>query len=156
MALLFLAATPLVIFLTHAVLVRLWTGAASQKVAAAALVLGAVPQALLLSTVPPVGLGYAAVVYSGLGYAYFHLFNLGETGRRIRILREIHAAGALGREEIASIYGTEGLMDVRLDRLVATGQLAVRDGRYVLTGHTLHRIALLIEGWRSLLGFGRR
>ena len=42
-----------------------------------------------------------AVIYAALGYCYFHFINLGETARRIRIIRELYdAKTGLSPEEI--------------------------------------------------------
>ena len=45
------------------------------------------------------------MTYGVLSFGYFHFINLGETARRIRIIREIDAAGRpLTREVILDRY----------------------------------------------------
>jgi len=71
------------------------------------------------------------VTYTSLGYCYFHFINLGETARRIRIVREIQESpGGLSMEEIVARYGARHVVDIRLGRLLKKGQIIYRDGRY--------------------------
>lgn len=67
--------------------------------------------------------------YFCLAYAYFHAFNLSETGRRIRILLEIEKSGALSEGEILARYNAKEVLRRRLDRLERAGQIDIRDGR---------------------------
>ena len=162
-ALAILAAAPCWIFLVHMALSRMLRGRSRQKVAALAAALGALPTGALLEVNARraagtlsghlIDIAYAALVFGGLAYAYFHLFNLGETARRIRILREIYSVGALRTDDLADAYGRDELVTVRLARLVETGQVVVRDGRYVLAGGLLYAAARVVQSWRALLGF---
>lgn len=71
--------------------------------------------------------------YGMLGYCYFHFINLGETARRIRLLRELHeAGGALDLESLLSRYNASQMVEIRLQRLLGTGQIVERDGRYFI------------------------
>jgi len=133
-------------------------------VAAESALAGHAPMAALVwllvfrhATLTPSGLNvwlvYCLVVYNCIGYCYFHLFNMSETARRIRILRDILAAGSLHREEILAIYGANEVVEVRLSRLEATGQLRLQAGRYVIKGRLLYWAARLVAAWRGILGF---
>jgi hypothetical protein len=161
-----LAASPLWILATHVVLARVFRRAAPQVVAVGAGLAGVLPTALLVGTlaVPglsallrmPVAVTYAAVVYACIAYSYFHLFNMGETARRIRILRELHAAGSLTAEEISRLYSGASVLEAIFDRLRATGQLELRADRFVGAGRLLYTVACLVRAWRAVLGFERR
>ena len=78
--------------------------------------------------------GYLATdlaIYGSLGYCYFHFINLGVTARRIRLLRELDAApGGLTRGEILARYDAAAMVEIRLGRLLGSGQVALRDGRF--------------------------
>lgn len=160
-----LATSPVWILLTHIVLARLCRRTPPQLVAAAAGLAGIVHPTLLscMLVAPdapsvlrvPVELTYGALVYACLAYSYFHLFNMSETARRIRILSELYVAGPLSAQEISRLYSGEGLLEARLDRLVATQQLELRAGRYVRVPRLLYAAAWLTRGWRSVLGFNR-
>ena len=116
------------------------------------LVLGALTglAALAALALPPIGLAAAPGDRVGLGVAWtltylslvywyvFGFFNLGESARRIRLLVELRAAGERGltRAEILAAYNARMIVDARLGRLLAGGQVVERDGRY-FTGKPL-------------------
>lgn len=73
------------------------------------------------------------IVYSSLGYCYFHFINLGETARRIRILREIYdSASGLPMDELTMRYNSEEIIKARLGRLLGNGQIIDKKGRYFI------------------------
>jgi hypothetical protein len=89
---------------------------------------------------------------AALGYGYFHFINLGETARRVRILREfVEAGGTLDEAGLLRCYNGAQIVRVRLDRLVASGQVTFRDGRYLLGKPTVARMAGLIRTLKRLL-----
>jgi hypothetical protein len=93
-------------------------------------------------------------MYAGLSYCFFSFANLGQASIRIRIYARIAAArNGITLEEIAREYNEASLMEVRLQRLVESGDLVLRDGRYfldrkrfVLIAHTIFWIKRLILG----------
>lgn len=82
------------------------------------------------------GLGVAWVLtYLALAYWYvFGFFNLGESARRIRLLVELRAAGERGLTlaEVLAAYNARMIVDARLRRLLAGGQVVERGGRYFI------------------------
>ena len=94
------------------------------------------------------------ILYGSLGYGYFHFLNLGETARRIRILREIESAPeGLSHQEILQRYSAAAIVERRLGRLLTTGQIVLRDGRYHVARKEVVRMARLVRLLRlSLLG----
>lgn len=83
-----------------------------------------------------------ALCYGALGYCYFHFGNLGETARRVRIVRELAAApGGLTLEQILRRYDAREIFDRRLARLTGTGQIVLRDGRYFIASPVLAAMA---------------
>lgn len=161
-----LVGSPLWILLSHMALARVFPRVAPQIVAIGAALAGALPTALLVETLAfpgppalhrmPVALTYVAVVYASIAYSYFHLFNMSETARRIRILRELHAAGSLTAEEISRLYSGASVLEARFDRLVATRQLQMQAGRFVEAGRPLYIAACLVRAWRLVLGLEQR
>lgn len=96
------------------------------------------------------------MTYGALSFGYFHFINLGETARRIRIIREIDAAGRpLSREEILERYSAEAIVNVRVNRLLSTGQVSLREGRYYLANPTVLYMARMIV-LMKLLVLGKR
>jgi len=70
------------------------------------------------------------IIYSSLGYCYFHFINLGETARRIRILRELYDSnGGLTLDVILKRYNAKKMVELRLQRLLSNGQVILKDGR---------------------------
>lgn len=83
-----------------------------------------------------------ALCYGALGYCYFHFGNLGETARRVRIVRELaESPGGLTLEEILRRYDAREIFDRRLGRLTGTGQIVLRDGRYFIASPLLAAMA---------------
>jgi len=110
-----------------------------------------------------VGAGFVAaglltniIIYAALGYGYFHFVNLGETARRIRVLRELHEAeDGLTLTGLLARYGADQIVRVRLARLLASGQIVLRDGRYFIGRRTVLLIARSIVALKGLV-LGRR
>lgn len=161
---LWLAASPALILLDHMALARLMRGTQNQVVAVAAILLTYATMGLLLwlgfyarHPLSPreiwTGAAYDFIVYSCIGYAYFHVFNMSETARRIRILREVYRAGSLTAERIVELYSASDVIDVRIQRLLQTRQIERRGERYVVIGRALYYVSLFVQAWRSLLGF---
>ena len=62
---------------------------------------------------------------------------MSETARRIRILRELHAAGSLtAEEEISRLYSGASVLEARFHRLLATGQLGLGRTGFVRAGRS--------------------
>jgi hypothetical protein len=73
------------------------------------------------------------IIYAALGYGYFHFINLGETARRIRILRELfESKGGLSMQELLERYNAKEIIEKRLERLLKNGQIILRDNRYYI------------------------
>lgn len=70
------------------------------------------------------------ILYLLLSYGYFHFVNLSVTARRIRMLRELAASGPLAPQELMARYSPSDIIGIRLDRLVGSGQIVRREGRY--------------------------
>jgi hypothetical protein len=158
--------SPVWILLSHVVLARVCSRMAPQLVAIGAGLAGVLPTGLLLGGLAlpapsallrmPVAMTYVALVYACVAYSYFHVFNMSETARRIRILRELHAAGSLTEKEILRLYSGASVLEARFDRLLATGQLEARSDRFVRAGRLLCLVAGLVRAWRLVLGLEGR
>lgn len=94
------------------------------------------------------------IVYLCLSYVYFHFINLGETARRIRILRELYdAPNGLTREQLLRKYNSKGIVDIRLARLINNNQVRIKDGRLYIGNKTIlliSRVLVLLK--RVVLG----
>lgn len=85
------------------------------------------------------------IIYSSLGYCYFHFINLGETARRIRILRELYdSKGGLSMEEILAHYSTKEMIERRIERLLSNGQINIKNEKYYIKSLIMLFIAKII------------
>ena len=83
--------------------------------------------------------------YLSLGYCYFHFINLGETARRIRILRELYdSKQGLSEKEILEKYNAEEIVVRRINRLMSNGQILYRDDRYYINSPIMLLISKII------------
>lgn len=85
---------------------------------------------------------YLLLAYNAAAYAYFHLFNLGETGRRIRMLLEVAEGGGDGSRES---YSAEAMVRQRLERLRQMGQAREHQGHWRLEGRLLLNIGKFVH-----------
>lgn len=99
---------------------------------------------------------YSIVNYGALSYCYFHFINLGETARRIRLLRElIDSKDGLSVQEILERYNAKEIIEKRLGRLIKSGQIIFRDGRYYIGKPIMLLIANIIISLKLII-LGRK
>ena len=92
------------------------------------------------------------IIYGALGYCYFHFANLGETARRIRLVRELDdSEGGLSMEHILERYNSRMIVDVRLGRLINNGQIYVKNERYFVRPSIMLTISRLIILMKQLI-----
>lgn len=102
------------------------------------------------------GLLTNAILCAALGYCYFHFVNLGQTARRVRILRELcDAEDGLTMGELLARYAARDMVRLRLERLVNSGQVVLRDGKYFVGRRTVLLMAKSIAALKRLV-LGRR
>ena len=90
--------------------------------------------------------------YFALGYCYFHFINLGETARRIRILREIYdSCGGLSENDILEKYNAIEIIGKRFHRLIFSGQILLKDGKYYIGRPEVLVMANILSGLKRLL-----
>jgi hypothetical protein len=97
-------------------------------------------------------LPFAAVVSGCIAYCYFHLFNMSETARRIRILTSCY----LGVPVDERNYSLDAMIDARIERLIMVDSLRLDAGCYRVVPGLLLAAAAFLDWWRGLLFPGRR
>ena len=96
------------------------------------------------------------LTYSALGYCYFHFINLGVTARRIRLLIEImNSNNGLTIDEVLNRYNASEMIRNRLGRLLKSGQIVYKDGRYFIGKPVMLVIAKIMVVMKLLL-LGKR
>ncbi|MBI2119380.1 MAG: hypothetical protein HYT97_07115 [Elusimicrobia bacterium] len=78
---------------------------------------------------------------------------MSETGRRIKIICTILINGALNKKSIIDIYGTTNPIEIRLERLLYTKILFLKNDYYMLNKKFLYWTSSFVENWRKILGF---
>lgn len=96
-------------------------------------------------------LPFAAVVSVCIAYCYFHLFNMSETARRIRILTSCY----LGVPVDERNYSLDAMIDARIERLIIVRSLRHDAGCYRVVPGPLLASAAFLDWWRGLLFPGR-
>jgi hypothetical protein len=92
------------------------------------------------------------ITYISLGYGYFHFINLGETARRIRILRELYESNdGFSLEELLVRYNAKEIIERRLSRLINNRQIIYKDERYYIANPTMLFITKIIVGMKSVI-----
>ena len=92
------------------------------------------------------------ITYAALGYCYFHFINLGETARRIRIIRELKGAETgLTINALLERYNVSEIIDKRLERLINNRQIVFRGGRYYIGNPSMLRISKIIGMFKRVL-----
>ena len=74
--------------------------------------------------------------YGGLGYCYFTVINLVFTSLRVRIIGELLESPdhSLPADRLKAVYDLDTILNKRLERLVAWGQVYSSGNRYYLAG----------------------
>lgn len=94
------------------------------------------------------------IIYTSLSYCYFHFVNLAITARRIRLIRELYSfEDGLTMGEILRQYNARDMIENRIKRLIDSGQIVFRNGRYFIGKPVILLISeIIIIMKRSLLG----
>ena len=97
------------------------------------------------------------ILYSSLGYCYFHFVNLGETARRIRILIELYySQGGLSKEGILEKYNAKEIIKIRLKRLIKKDQIIYENNCYFVKGNPLMLMLSKVIVTMKLIVLGKR
>ncbi len=148
-------------FLIHLALVRLggWSRASGnrQKCAVVSSGIGILPAALLFyiwcgsvggdpSQVKIWAGIYLFLVYILASYTYFHLFNMSETARRVRILMESSRRDVTREDRITNSYTGDKQIEIRIERLLSLKELHKNGSRYV-TGRGILVFPARVVSW---------
>ncbi len=98
----------------------------------------------------PDGMAANLLIYLLFSYVYFQVNHMGQTARRVRLARDLEP-GALTRAEILARYDAKEIIDHRIDRLIAAGQIAEKNGRLYLNGSAIYSISVLINLLKELI-----
>ncbi|MFA7254789.1 MAG: hypothetical protein WC133_01655 [Candidatus Omnitrophota bacterium] len=97
------------------------------------------------------GVVYMLLVYAGFSYSYFHIFNMSETARRIKILSDLLIAESLDQPAVKPQLAATEQISLRLERLLALGQVRKSGDRYFLRNRCLWFAAVILMWFRRVL-----
>lgn len=93
------------------------------------------------------GIIYFLITYNAIAYSFFHIFNMSDTARRIKILNEIKTCGKVKVSELSSSYNAREMLSNRIARLLDSRQIGKSGDGYVLNSNLLYYAAKqLISG----------
>ena len=157
--------SPAIVFLVHLALIRMLRpfklAMNPLHVGATAIIIAGVLIGVLIQSVMLKNLThsfawtwlYAGLVYGGLAFSYFQFFAMTETARRIHILRTLYEDGSLSLAALASRYGAESMLAVRLARMLELGDLKKEGEYYRIQKKLILYVGKIMAGWAKLLGF---
>ena len=98
------------------------------------------------------GVALVVLTYNTLGVCYFCMLNLSETSLHVHILMDLLISGPMPVDELAARYGVGEMIEVRIERMIALGQLQSQGEYFVVRNTGLLVIGRIIHLWRKLLG----
>jgi hypothetical protein len=116
-------------------------------------VLAALKGGALISGINQGGAAVAnAIIYGCFCYVYFHFNNMGETARRVRLLREMASASRpLTYDEILARYNAEEILGRRLSRLLGAQQITRSGDRLYITDRSIYLMAWSVNLARGII-----
>lgn len=99
---------------------------------------------------------YLFSIYILFAYAYFHLFNMSETARRVRILTGSPNSGKLTKSEVAREYTCRGMVSIRLQRLLSLKELRLEGRNYRIDRGVLIFPAKVVSFLHKLIFPGKK
>jgi hypothetical protein len=151
-----LALPPLCVFAVQMLFNRLFRGKNPQALAVLS-ILGGGPLFFILLSWMSLGIdrnevfhAYMLLFYAFGAYAYFHVFNMSETSRRIRLLFAVADGSAAKSPE--NIYDSSAMLEARLRRLQSLRQIRQVGDRWSLNGHLLLTITRILNVISRMVG----
>jgi hypothetical protein len=93
--------------------------------------------------------GVNFILYSAMAFSFFSFVNIGESSVRIRVLRELAAAPeGLDKETLLARYNVDHIIQIRVDRLLTSGEMICCENRYYYTGRP--KMLLVAKGSQAL------
>lgn len=92
------------------------------------------------------------IIYACLSYCYFTFINLGETARRIRIIREIYdSQSGLSMDDILKKYNSKEIVEKRISRLLNSNQIILKNGKYYISNPVMFLAAKTMIMFKIIL-----
>ena len=97
---------------------------------------------------------FGTLIFNLMSYVYFHIFNMSETARRIKILLHLYKNGSSHIDELRYDYNPKDMVNSRLERLIEMDEIKLDDyGRYHISGQRFIYVALFFKWAKNIFGF---
>src|SRR5258708_3670699 len=161
-----LAASPILVFIAHAIAYRALDRTGAKPTAHSSAMLA------LIGAFIPVGfatwrlgffdpgqgaaaalcaLVYVMAVYGALGILYLDVVNIAETSLHMHLLLELAWGGAVPLADLLDRYSADRMIAARLERLISLGQLRIVDGRCYIANRSTLYLAGGLDASRTVL-----
>ena len=100
-----------------------------------------------LSQLKIIDLVYLSLMCALEGYFIFHIFNLSQTGRRVRLLIDLYNNNLPGGHKR---YSNNEIVQKRVNRLISMGQITCVSGRLNIKSSTFLRIGYFMIFFKKL------
>lgn len=95
---------------------------------------------------------YSGIVFGCFAYAYFHFFNMSDTGRRVRIMVEVLKNKKLSSKDLESLYSASDMLNIRIKRLKDSRQIVLNsNNRYIVRSKILVKVADLLKAFSTYI-----
>ena len=92
------------------------------------------------------------LIFTSFAVIYFHILNMGETARRVRIARELFlAGGSLAFDDLEKKYGSREIISRRIERLVSKKQIYISGGKLYYRSSIMGVVSVIIAKLRWLI-----
>ena len=91
------------------------------------------------------------IIFACLSYLYINVLTIGEASVRIKFLSFFDKGIGLSEDDILSRYNSRTILNLRKDRLLQDGQLAMKNGRIMLGKRRQILIAKFCVFWRKII-----
>lgn len=149
--------SPIIVVFLQMIFNRIFSHRNAQAIAIFCIITGYIPYGIIMKYSCSCfdfslgGIVYLFLIYSFTAYTYFHVFNMSETGRRIRMIFAIGFQKARNISDLEKIFNDSDMIDVRIKRLESLRQITQKNGRYYSASIIFVFIALILYYWASLM-----
>jgi uncharacterized membrane protein len=156
--------SPIALIIAHALAIRLITflkrDVSNQKLLLYCIALFNLPVLAILSmtsvgrTSGLIVYAYALITFNSFAYFYFHVFNMSETARRIKLLVGIKKGKLKNANDLTGYYDDKKALMLRLERLEQLSQVKKAGNNvYSLKSRLFSNVYFLVLLFRRILGF---
>jgi hypothetical protein len=101
----------------------------------------------------PAWLVYFGICMACIGFCYWVLICISESGRRFRIAHLVHTGQAVTPGDIRRLYNKDLIIEERLKRLIAWGEVREAGPSVICLRKKMYWASVAVHFWARVLGF---